>query len=317
MKETNKYYLNYLINPSTFRNWIFILVIILGTGFFSGCEKDDDPVIEKKEEKTEVDKDKQPSEEGTNITLYKVAGGKIEKIKDFEVKGDDLKIQKEKAKHTKLWELTKKIVPQDYRKYIGEFMIMNSEEVAGYVSDVKEDLSLWQFGLAINLAYANGEPENNKDFVYTIIHEFGHILSLNISQVDASVKESDCTHYFTGEGCARSDSYFYQFYKEFWEPIWHEFIKVESDDDRSAFYEKFSDQFVTDYAATNPGEDFAETFANFVLSDKPKNSSIANKKILFMHQQENLVQLRKHIRTEFKSLVSLKGATIYRIPWKR
>jgi len=317
LKKSKNYQFNSLMEISILKTWIFTLAIILGTLFLNGCEKDDDPAVEPAIEKTEEKDNNENSEESGQITLYKVTDEKLEKIKDYKVTGEDLKIQKAITKHQKLWNLTKRIIPQDYRKYVGEFMILNSEEIAGYVSEIKQDLSQWQFGLALNLAYSNGEPDNNNEFLYTIIHEFGHILSLNISQVDATIDENSCSHYFTGEGCARANSYFYKFYNKFWEPIWHEFIKLESEEEIYAFYEKHSTQFVTDYAATNPGEDFAETFATFVMSDKPGNTSIANQKLMFMHQQDELVKLRDHIRTELKANLSLKSVRISRIPWKR
>lgn len=317
LKELKDYQFNHLMGIFKIKTWILTFSIILGSFFLTGCEKDDDPAVEPITEQTEEKDNNENSEESGQITLYKITEEKLKKIKDYEVTGEDLKIQQDKTKHLKLWNLTKRIIPQDYRNYIGEFMIINSEEIAGYVVEINDDLSKWQFGLAINLAYDGGEPENNKEFIYTIIHEFGHILCLNKSQVDATIGESDCTHYYTGEGCAREASYFYPFYKRFWEPIWHEFIKVESDEDIYAFYEKYDTQFVSDYAATNPGEDFAETFATFVMSDKPESTSIANKKLLFMHQQDELVKLRDHIRTELKANLGLKSVRISRIPWKR
>ena len=49
-----------------------------------------------------------------------------------------------------------------------------------------------------------------------------------------------------------------------------------------AFYEKHSDQFVDDYATTDPSEDMAETFAYFVYSPKPAGYTIVYQKILFL-----------------------------------
>ena len=56
------------------------------------------------------------------------------------------------------------------------------------------------------------------------------------------------------------------------------------------------DDFVTEYAATNPIEDFAEVFAYYVnreSSDGPE--TVANQKLIWMDEQEELVELRAGI----------------------
>ena len=63
------------------------------------------------------------------------------------------------------------------------------------------------------------------------------------------------------------------------------------------FYRKYSDQFLTEYAATSPEEDIAESWAFFILSPKPEQNSIANEKILFFYEYSELVQLRQEILT--------------------
>jgi hypothetical protein len=63
------------------------------------------------------------------------------------------------------------------------------------------------------------------------------------------------------------------------------------------FYKTYSDQFVTEYAATSPEEDIAEAWAFFILSPKPEQDSIANEKVLFFYEYPELVQLRQEILT--------------------
>ena len=78
-------------------------------------------------------------------------------------------------------------------------MIFAGEDngTAGYVYNTKDDLSKWEMGIAIYFAYEGGFNADG-ELAYTIIHEFGHILTLEIAQVDASVSENSCTNYFTG-----------------------------------------------------------------------------------------------------------------------
>ena len=71
--------------------------------------------------------------------------------------------------------------------------------------------------------------------------------------------------------------------------------KDEYYDQLDDFYNKYDDQFLSNYSATSPAEDIAEAFAFFILSPKPPADSIANQKILFFHEFPELMQLRGHI----------------------
>ena len=77
-------------------------------------------------------------------------------------------------------------------------------------------------------------------------------------------------------------------------------INLEEDEDLyyeklDDFYSKYEDQFLTDYSATNPAEDIAESFGFFVFADKPDGDRIAEQKILFFYQYPELVELRTKI----------------------
>jgi len=67
-------------------------------------------------------------------------------------------------------------------------------------------------------------------------------------------------------------------------------------DELDAFYERYQDRFVTEYAATNPGEDLAETFAVFVLNERPTGSTIADQKLNLLWADPEMVSLRDEIR---------------------
>ncbi len=148
------------------------------------------------------------------------------------------------------------------------------------------------------------------------MHEFGHLLTLGPGQVPPSIavfnnpddddifldEVSACPQYFPGHGCANPDSYVNTFYDQFWTDIYDEWneINLEEDEDvyyerLDAFYNKYQNQFVTDYAATNPEEDMAETWSFFVLGSQPDSDIIAEEKVLFFYQYPELVELREQI----------------------
>lgn len=237
-------------------------------------------------------------EEGT-LTLYKVADNEIIKVKDFEVPSNLKSFQADTEKHQEMWAFFKKLIPENERRFVTEFEVFHGGgELAGFVAPINEhDLSNWKLGLAIDLADNIEKIDLRNEFTYVSIHEYGHILTLNHTQVDAN--QTSCNNYHTGEGCAETDSYIQRIYDIGWDDIINEHRNLSSDDDIYDFYQKYEDRFVTDYAATNPGEDIAEVFSVFVTQDNaPTGNSIADQKVLAMYNFPELVQLRNTIRTQ-------------------
>ena len=302
--------------------WAIVLLIISIS--FIGCIRDDDtalltdPVGDNSGNGGNGDGSGGGSQAGSQgeITLYRVSGNDLEKIRDYQVTGQDLAYQNDVAKHQELWTLTKNVVPITHRDKMSEFMIYNGSVTgsAGYVFETKNDLSEWQMGLAINFA------DDQTELAYTTIHEFGHILTLNNTQVDASITSGSCSNYFTGEGCAKVNAYINKLQSLYWADIWAEYQQAKtSESAHQAFYQKYQDRFVTNYAATNPGEDIAEVFAVFVTrDDKPAGNTIAEKKILLMYDHTELVELRDYIRNNL-SLRGRRGRSILPTPgsWKK
>lgn len=275
---------------------------------FNSCNKDDSLFEDQTTDNTNTgDFDDNPSGEigeSGEITLYRIQGENIEKIKDYKVTGNDLKLQKDTNKHQEIWTLVKEIIPLSHRNRINEFVLYNGEkgESAGYVVQSSQDLSTWQMGIAIDYAYEGGFNTNG-ELAYTIIHEFGHVLTLDKTQVDSGISETDCGTFFTGEGCSREAAFINQSYNKYWKDIWTEFTNAGEDQTKQeAFYTKYSSRFVTNYASTNPGEDSAEVFAVFVTSkDKPNGNTMADQKINLMYTYPELVSLRDYIRGHLNS----------------
>jgi hypothetical protein len=120
---------------------------------------------------------------------------------------------------------------------------------------------------------------------------------------DIYLKEvAACPNFFPGEGCSNADSYINAFYNQFWTGIYDEWNEINLEEDEDLYYEKlddfynkYEDQFLTDYSVTHPAEDIAEAFGFFVFADKPAGDTIAEQKILFFYQYPELVQLRSDI----------------------
>ncbi|MEX0315240.1 MAG: hypothetical protein AB3N18_13775, partial [Allomuricauda sp.] len=202
---------------------------------------------------------------------------------------------------------------------MSEFMIFSGESsgTAGYVFPTTNDLSKWQMGIAIDFAYEGGFNAGG-ELAYTIIHEFGHILTLDIDQVDSSISQGDCSNYFPGEGCAKTESYINKLHSNYWADIWSEFQTTQDSEEKlEQFYQKYKDRYVTAYASTNPGEDIAEVFATFVTrKGGPSGSSIAEQKIQLMYDHPELVSFRDFIRG---NMASSKGRSYLPVAgsWKK
>ena len=198
--------------------------------------------------------------------------------------------------YEKMWERIALIIPDEYENMIVKFEIA-SDGVDGslaYVYNEDSSLKTWTISLdPADVVLSNGNLTS--DFDANVIHEFGHLLTLNNYQMDSSATNT----YVTEEGTLKEDSYLNLFYAEFWEDIMDEYrstVGNNPDDNYYLFYEDHTDLFVSEYAAYNPEEDIAESFCTFVLEDEPTGSRIKDQKVAFFYRFEELVEIRDAIR---------------------
>jgi len=217
--------------------------------------------------------------------------------KQLTFEGDQSKERKEDLeKYSFLAERAVKVLSPDMKTYVAN-IIVNSDGVANilaYVSQENDQLTKWRIVLDIKDAF-DEEGKYIQEYDETIVHEFAHLLTLNASQMQ---DESNGT-YENEEGILAKESFLNKFYNEFWTDIYEDFKTiVDPNDENTAydFYDKYKDQFVSDYAATNPEEDIAETFRIFVFNEKPEGTDIKDQKVQWMFEQEGLIKLRDYIR---------------------
>jgi hypothetical protein len=252
---------------------------------------------------------------GIDLVTYDVVNGTISDP-HFESVPDDLEDERDdRAMHEQIWEYFTSIIPAHEREVVSEFSVFTdgTGNHLAAVSPLSVDSDRW------NLQVDVLDAESYSDLTYTLLHEEGHLITLNNEQVTPSKavfgfpnnenvqeREADvCQQYFTGEGCSKPESYINQFFDRFWPYIYDEWKQIDLEKDRDTrenlreeFYKVHEDQFLTDYAPTSPVEDIAESWAFFVLSPKPELTSIANEKILFFYEYPELVELRTQILTQ-------------------
>jgi hypothetical protein len=135
----------------------------------------------------------------------------------------------------------------------------------------------------------------------TLLHEFGHLLTLNTSQAEDLTYV--CTTEYINPGCGQPGSYIDLFFNRFWSDIYEEWDIIQSIRDPDTrtdrmrnFYAGHQHEFLTTYSATEPAEDIAEAWMFFILAPQPTGeTSTAEEKILFFYDFPELVQLRTEI----------------------
>ncbi|MDX9863252.1 MAG: hypothetical protein RBT34_00460 [Anaerolineaceae bacterium] len=246
--------------------------------------------------------------DGVVLVTYKISGETLLDPVYVEVGDDFIAAQKDLDSQQSAWAYFASLVPVEERAQIVEFQVFTDgeEETLAYVEPLADDLRTWR--LSIDIA----DTKNVQELTLTMIHEYGHVLTLNAGQI--AVGQSGCSTYQNQEGCALPQSYLAVFVDQFWGELydeWQEIDYIQNDDAYYAalddFYAKYADQFVSDYAATNPEEDIAEAWSHFVLYPRPDGKTIAEQKILFFYDYPELVTLREEIVARTVSRVRRSG----------
>lgn len=139
----------------------------------------------------------------------------------------------------------------------------DEEEVTlAFVNAVDEEGSAFQ--MSVNVDTFEEDPD---EAAITMAHEFAHVFTSLESQIDRTVFFADeCDTYYNGEGCFLPDSIMADWVDEFW----GNGLIDEIDPNEEAFASVGEDRcdrnpsFFGAYAASNPEEDFAETFGAYV-----------------------------------------------------
>jgi hypothetical protein len=239
------------------------------------------------------------------IAGYVVRGGKLVPDQPIPASSGD------RAGHEKIWSAVKTIIPPSLLGQIGRLEIFTTDAASGNASETDGYATLSESGedfvLGLNLesatsAFIERDPEALKEYEATLIHEFGHVLSLNGSQMLGAGETGGGLE--LDEGRLKTGAWLNRFYELFWKQSYPDHgPATTSDEEGTALFNTAPSSFVTEYAATGPLEDFAETFSVFVLEPKPSGASIRAKKLLFFYNQPELVVLREGIR---KGIAALK-----------
>lgn len=222
-----------------------------------------------------------PSKTYTSAETGSETNGKI-----YTVTTDQQLYPKPSEGDNKLWELFRSIATnQTIKDRLETFEVFNDASNDSAAS-VWESSTPDKWHMNVNAAFA----DDRKDLIHTMVHEYGHIVTLDTTQVDKTT--GACPVLTVPEGCVKSGSVLAEFHNAFW-------AGYGSTD--AADYS--ADRFVSEYAASNSVEDLAETFAYFVLRPKPEGTAVKDQKIQKLYNFQNLVNIRNRIRATLGSEV--------------
>jgi hypothetical protein len=224
------------------------------------------------------------------LVTYQVSGDEISDPAKESVSGDLTELQQDTETQEEIWDYFVHFMPAEQREPIAEFIIFTdgTDNVLAATDQLGETQDTWS--LEIDIA----DTDDKAELTSTLLHEYAHILTLNNAQFVPDV--SSGSTYQSEDNYTTEDSYLNLFYQQFWADIYAEWEGYYDDDSLEEFYELYPDQFLTDYAATEPEEDIAESWLYFIISLPPEGSSIAEKKIEFFYGFPEMVSLRDEIR---------------------
>jgi hypothetical protein len=258
------------------------------------------------------DDEANPDADVTYLVRYTLTGDELEASVFNSIPKSPEAEQKERESYEEIWKYFTRLIPADEREVLNGFSIITDGKfnVLASVNQSRRDPNKWNLNVDI------ADSVEKTILTFTLLHEYGHLLTLNPDQVAVSLpvfKEPDdediyqsevsaCPQYFTGEGCSIPESYINIFFDRFWADLYAEWQVIDEEPDEETrlkllddFYDTYQDQFLTDYAPTSPAEDIAEAWAFFILSPRPELTSIADEKILFFYEFPELVELRMQI----------------------
>lgn len=169
---------------------------------------------------------------------------------------------------TDAWNALSTITPQEQLADLGLFGGFESTEdgdevTLAFVNTLDADGTLFQ--MSVNLASYDEDPGEAQ---LTMAHEFSHVFTALPSQIDRTDEAvDDCSTYFNGEGCYAEDSIMYRWILEFWGDGLIDQIDPYDEATGEAGQARCDADagFFGPYAASNPEEDFAESFSAYVL----------------------------------------------------
>lgn len=227
------------------------------------------------------------------LAMYDITGDTVSNINIpfVTLDSNDSRVTKT---YPKLWKDVTSIIPVKYFTNFDRLIISSDGKYNDLAYVIANDAVASRWNISIDPV----DTEEKNLFYETIIHEYFHYMTLNDAQGSYFKKPSVKT-YSDYEIVTNENSYLNKFNQKFWGILSEETPYVE---DGYLFYLRHKGDFVNEYASTIVSEDICESFAFFVLRDKPKTNSNVDKKLLFFYEYPELVEFRNIVRENIKKI---------------
>ncbi len=226
-------------------------------------------------------------EKGCLVTVGNYSVGITNVLASYPVNGGQATITD--PEDALVWNYLCSILPPEARQKIAEFNLFTdgTSNILAYTSPVQVDDVSDNTRFSISIDYydvydENGEKRDWSKLTYTILHEYGHVLLEDETQIDLTKGTGTHDPATFVEGSFRKG-----FYDTFWSAL---------GDTGVGDYEANPTNYVSRYGANYFHEDIADTFAVFVLGGQPQGDTVAEEKLRFFWSDSDLVALRAAIR---------------------
>lgn len=188
-----------------------------------------------------------------------------------------------------------KLLPSSVRVSTFQLIADPNSGLGGYVFNQDQSgTDDWAMGMNVSFAFFDATsfdriPYNDSgEYGNIFAHELGHIMTLNFAhQIDFLPEGQSCNTYANVEGCAKENAELHLFYENFYHTP-----------------PSTAPTHVTDYAMTNLEEDFAETFAHYMIQESlpasNSSSSGALQKLNFVKERTDLSSLKSDLQSIYK-----------------
>ena len=201
--------------------------------------------------------------------------------------------------HREYFEEVFNIFPDEYDGYVKKVLIFDyaDSDYEAFVETIAPRHETWVYAVNKDVLDDVGTVTNFE----LVTHELAHIISYE--QIDGVLRPTTtrCHEYFRRRGCLSNDMYLNVFVDEFWNSSdldrALEFMDYgDSSDEVLEYYEDNKDDYVSDYAAFNPEEDFAESFMYYLMDYDTKSRSEAEAKVNFFNTYPKLRRVKSDVR---------------------
>lgn len=203
------------------------------------------------------------------------------------------------SSHRKYFKEVLDIFPVEYAAEVKQLVVFEGEssEFDAFVETLPPYHDTWSYAVNEDVLVDVGTVSN----LELTVHELAHIVSYEPVLGLVQPATIHCHDYFKARGCLSGNSYLNAYVDEFWSSsdLYRAIDFSEGgylNDEATKYYEEHPGEYVSDYAAVNPEEDFAESFMFFMLDYEP-TGSVANKKVNFFSTFSEMREIKVDINS--------------------